>query len=77
MEYHKTKDLLYVKEFLGHRRVDNTILYIQLERTLFSVQSDEFHSATAKSVEEATKLIEAGFEYVCDHNNIMLFRKRK
>ena len=66
-----------VKEFLGHRRVDNTILHIQLERALFSVQSDEFHSATAKTVEEAKKLIEAGFDHVCDHNNVMLFRKRK
>jgi len=77
MEYHKTKDLLYVKEFLGHRRVDNTILYIQLERTLFSVQSDEFHSAAAKTVEDARKLIEAGFEYVTEMDDLKIFRKPK
>ncbi|MGQ9725811.1 MAG: hypothetical protein ACUVQL_01630 [Candidatus Bathycorpusculaceae bacterium] len=26
---------------------------------------------------EAQKLIETGFEYICTHDNIMLFRKRK
>jgi hypothetical protein len=38
---------------------------------------DEYNSAVANSVEEAKKLIEAGFEYVCSHNVTMLFRKRK
>jgi dihydropteroate synthase len=38
---------------------------------------DEWHSATAKTVEEAKELIEAGFEYVCDIDGIKLFRKRK
>jgi hypothetical protein len=40
-------------------------------------ESDEFHSATAKTVEKARKLIEAGFEYVCTYDDVMLFRKRK
>jgi len=38
---------------------------------------DEYDSAVANSVEEAKKLIKAGFEYVCSHNGTMLFRKRK
>jgi len=37
----------------------------------------EFHSATAKSVEEAQKLKEEGFEFVCDYDDIKIFRKRK
>ena len=40
-------------------------------------EGDEYHSATANSVEEAKKLIEAGFEFVCKHENVMLFRKHK
>jgi nitroreductase len=28
-------------------------------------------------VNEAKKLVEAGVEYVCNHHEIMLFRKRK
>ncbi len=40
-------------------------------------REDDFHSATAETVEEATKLVEAGFEYVCTYEDIKLFRKRK
>lgn len=38
---------------------------------------DEFHSAIAKNVEEAQKLIEEEFEFVCDYDDIILSRKRK
>jgi len=37
----------------------------------------EFCSAVAQPVEEARKLVEAGFEHVCTYNDVMLFRKRK
>ncbi|MBS7635130.1 site-specific integrase [Candidatus Bathyarchaeota archaeon] len=77
MEYHRTKDILHVKQLLGHRTVDTTTLYIQLEEALFSKQPDEFHSAVAKTVDEARQLIEAGFEYVCTFGDAILFRKRK
>lgn len=60
-------------EMLGHRNVKTTLIYTQL----ITFESDEYHSAAAKSVEEARKLIEAGFEYVCTHDDMMLFRKRK
>jgi hypothetical protein len=40
-------------------------------------EGDEYFSAVASSVDEAKKLIEAGFEYVCSHNKTTLFRKRK
>jgi len=35
MLYHETKGPLYVKEFLGHKKLDTTLLYIQLEKTIF------------------------------------------
>ncbi len=73
MEYAKTKDILHVMKLLGHRSVQNTLTYTQL----VNFEGDEFHSATAESVEEASHLVEAGFEYVCDFNHIKLFRKRK
>jgi hypothetical protein len=44
---------------------------------LINFESDEFHSATAKTVQEAQKLIEAGFEYVCEFSDVKIFRKRK
>jgi len=73
MEYHRTKDILHVMEMLGHRDIKTTMIYTQL----ISFESDEYSSAVAKSVEEARKLIEAGFEYVCTYQDTMLFRKRK
>jgi hypothetical protein len=60
-------------ELLGHRDIKTTLIYTQL----VNFESDEFHSAIAKDTDEACKLIEAGFEHVCNHENLMLFRKRK
>ena len=40
-------------------------------------KTDEYISKAAKTVEEEQKLIEAGFEYVCDFDGIKLFWKRK
>lgn len=74
VEYHKTKDILHVMKLLGHRRIETTLLYTQLVQF---EDEDEFHSAVANNVEEAGKLVEAGFEYVCSHEGHMLFRKRK
>jgi hypothetical protein len=59
---------------LGHRNINNTMIYTHLVRL---DKDDKFYSATAKTIEEASKLIEHGFEYVTTFNNIMLFRKRK
>jgi len=73
MLYHKTKNLVYVQERLGHRNIKNTRLYVKL----VCFEGDEYHSATAKTVEEACKLVDTGFEYVCDIDDVKLFRKRK
>jgi len=32
MEYHKTKDILHVKRVLGHKRIENTMVYTHLVR---------------------------------------------
>ena len=77
MHYHETRDIIKVKELLGHVNVNNTIIYIQLEEALFNFNNDEFNVKVAKTVEEACKLIEVGFEYVCDMDGVKLFRKRK
>jgi len=73
MEYAKTKDILHVMKVLGHRNIQTTLIYTQL----INFESNEYHSATAQTIEEASKLIEAGFEYVCKIDNVQLFRKRK
>jgi hypothetical protein len=72
MEYHKTRDILHVMNLLGHRNIESTLVYTQL----ISFESDEFHSAVAKTVDEARKLLEGGFDYVCQKDDIMLTAKR-
>jgi len=45
---------------------------------LISFESDDYHSAVAKTTKDARGLIDAGFEYVCTTpQDVMLFRKRK
>ena len=77
MLYHQTKDILYVMRFLGHKSIKNTLLYVQLEEALYTSGSDEYISKAATKVEEILKLVEAGFEYVCDVDEAKVFRKRK
>ena len=76
MEYVKTKDLLHVKEILGHKNVTNTLKYIHLANAITKHQSD-YTSKVAKTIEDARKLIEAGFEFVTEIDGVQLFRKRK
>ena len=71
MEYHKTKDILHVKEILGHESLNSTMLYTQL----INFKDDDYIARVAHSENEACKLIEAGFEFVCDFNGKKLFRK--
>lgn len=51
--------------FLGHKQVENTMRYIQLEQMAFK-DSGDYICETANGVEEAKELIETGFEYVCE-----------
>jgi hypothetical protein len=45
---------------------------------LVDTQSDEYYSAVAKTTEEARKLAEDGFEYICTTpEDLMLFGKQK
>jgi len=72
-EYHGTRDILYVKQLLGHKRIENTMLYMQL----ITFESDEYASAVAGNLDEARSLVEADFEYVTEVEGVKFFRKRK
>jgi len=75
--YHQTKDPYYVKNFLGHKSLRSTEIYINIEQTIFEPQSDEFTVKVAEKPEDVKALLEVGFEYVCKKNELMFFRKRK
>ena len=73
MEYHKTKDILHVMRLLGHKNIKNTLIYTQL----MEFKEDEFVCKVAKTIQEASSLIENGFEFICKFDGAKLFRKRK
>jgi integrase len=77
IEYHKTKDIIHVKTILGHKNIESTMTYINIESALFLTTSDEYTCKTANNVKDATALIETGFEYTTEIDGIKLFRKRK
>jgi len=43
----------------------------------FFATGEPYRTETAKTIEEARKLVEEGFEYVCTHNETMIFRRLK
>jgi len=77
MLYHQTRDIYYVMRFLGHRNINNTMIYITLEEAYFQKVNEEFVCKVADTVKDAKPLIEAGFEYVCEIDGARMFRKRK
>jgi integrase len=74
MEYHKTKDILHVKYLLGHKRIENTLVYTHL----VDFCNDEYVSKVAKNAAEACQLVELGYDFVCNTSDgLSIFRKRK
>jgi integrase len=73
MTYHRTKDILFTQRKMGHRSLKSTLVYTHL----VNFKSDEFTVRVAETLDEACKLIEAGFEYVTDMDGSKIFRKRK
>jgi integrase len=71
--YFHTRNILLVMKMLGHKRITNTLKYTQL----IQFKDDEFEVATATNVDETKKALEAGFDYVCEKDGILLFRKPK
>ena len=71
--YAKTRDILYVKQQMGHKKIETTLIYTQL----LNLDDEEWTCKTANNIKDATTLIEAGFEYITEMEGIKLFRKRK
>jgi hypothetical protein len=72
-EHAKTKNILHVEELIGHRSINNALLYPQLA----NFPNDDFTAKVAHDETEACQLIDAGFEFVCDLGINKLFRRRK
>jgi integrase len=74
MEYHRTKDILHVMRILGHKNIKNTLVYTHL---VDFESSDEFICRVANNTDEASTLVEAGFDFVAQFEGKLLFKKRK
>lgn len=74
MLYRKTKDILFVKQQMGHKKIETTLVYTQL---LHFEREDNYTCKVAKKIEEASQLIESGFTYVSEMNGMHLYKKRK
>ena len=81
MEYHKTKDIMHVKYVLGHKTINCTLIYINLEETIFLADTDEWIVKVAHNEAEEIKLIEASFTFVNKRENgesySAFYKKRK
>jgi integrase len=75
--YHQTKDPYYVKQFLGHKSLKSTEIYITVEHAMFEPGNNEFTVKIAEKPERVKALLEVGFEYVCQKDGLVYLRKRK
>jgi hypothetical protein len=74
----KTQNIFYVKELLGHKNSQSTQVYVHIERSLFlNAPPDEYHVKVAKTQEKIIQLLETGFEYVLQKDDLACFGKRK
>ena len=75
MDYHHNKDILRTMKRLGHRNVQNTLIYTQL----VNFGKEEWNVKVAHNVDEACELVKVGFEYVTGKytDGGKIFRKRK
>ena len=74
----KYRDVPTTAYLLGHRNWKNTQVYVNLAKILEMGKDDENYIVkTASTLKEYTDLLEAGFTYVSDYENVKVLRKRK
>lgn len=69
----KPKTFFVSKRGLDTRHISSTLTYTRL----VNLESDEYHTATSKSLERDEELLAAGFKYVTDREGVKIYRKRK
>jgi len=72
--YYSLKDPIAVMRHLRHKKLETTMHYL---RAITIGGEEEYTCKTATNLKEATQLIENGFEYITEMDDIKLFRKRK
>ena len=62
--YHHTKDLLKVQRELGHKKIENTLFYVQTAESLYDDKPEKYYVATAKTSKEFDELLAESWEYI-------------
>lgn len=75
MEYHRTHDIVHVQQVLGHKNINNTIIYINIEASIYLAINDEWIVKIAHSLEEEVKLVETGYILVRTVNETTIMYK--
>jgi Phage integrase family len=78
MLYAKAKDILLVKQQLGHKRIEHTLIYTHL----INFKTDEYTSRTVQlgtptTLKEICELAEAGFTKFTEIEGFQIFKKPK
>jgi integrase len=74
----KYRDVPTTAHLLGHRDWKNTQIYVNLAKILeMGEDGENYVVKTASTLKEYTDLLENGFTYVSDYENVKVLRKRK
>jgi hypothetical protein len=66
-----TKEIIHLMKVLGHNNIKNTLVCAQL----VNFNDEDYSSEAAWTMDEVCKLVEAGFQYVCDFENARAISK--
>ena len=78
IEYHNTKDIMHVKYVLGHKNINCTLIYINLEETIFLANTDKWIVKVSHNIDEETELILANFTlHRTINETTAIYKKRK
>ena len=77
MEYHKIKDIVHVRTIFGHKSINSTLIYINIEEALFNNSIDEWIRRVSHRVQEETEPINANFTVVRSINETTAIDKRR
>lgn len=75
MEYLRTKDILHVKELLGHVNIMNTMKYVHIAKSM--IREQEFDVVFTRDKAELAAKLSEGYEFVASTEFEHCLRKPK
>jgi hypothetical protein len=57
--------------------MDSTLICIQLEKALYQDRNESFTVMAVKDPEQVEAMLEVGFDYVCQKDDLVFLRKPK